>query len=109
MKVLIVDGFRRHDNGRKAWNDFYTAIISALGGTAAHEVSPPDLRCCTLSELESQYCCDATLFDGAYGRAEAGRRFDATDIVFADGDAAALCRTVSGSWALDRLRLEQLH
>ena len=90
MKVLIVDGFRRHDNGRKAWNDFYTAIISALGGTAAHEVSPPDVHCCTLSELESQYCCDATLFDGAYGRAEAGRRFDARRVTSRRTDSLAL-------------------
>ena len=36
-------------------------------------------------------------------------RWDCDGFMKHDGDAAALCRTVSGSWALDRLRLEQLH
>ena len=92
MKVLIVDGFRRHEHGRKAWKNFESAVRQAIGGThsAAHEVEPPDIACCTLAEVEERYCCDVALFDGAYNRAEAGRRFDACDLVFADGDDAAL-------------------
>ena len=92
VEVLIVDAFRRNEHGRKAWKHFEAAVRAAIASTssAAHEVAPPDVACCTLAEVEERYCCDSALFDGLFSAPEAGRRFDATDLVFADGDDAGL-------------------
>ena len=95
MKILIVDGFQRHEHGRRAWQSFERAVRAALAPIATADAGKaPIVECVPIGELGAgprAHACDTDLgFDGAYSDPAAGARFDATDLIFVDGDAGLL-------------------